>query len=134
MIGLALLLFTIVGATNHALMYTLDVYKPVAAEVVAAVIGFKGIVGFGLSFGTSGWIADQGYSGAFGEMALISGVFLALSIPVRTYLAFSIDFWTESPSQLNIWGARIRQASFQWRLTSWIKWDVDRDDVAATFH
>ncbi|KAL8276714.1 hypothetical protein RQP46_010893 [Phenoliferia psychrophenolica] len=118
-VGLALLLFTVVGVNSLALMYTLDVYKPIAPEVVAAVVGFKGIIGFGLSFGTTAWVDSQGYSAAcssaVGEMALITGVVLAMAIP------------------LNIWGARIRQASFQWRITSWIKWDVDRDDVAATF-
>lgn len=76
---------------NLSLVYCLDIYKPISAEVVAAIIGFKGIIGFGLSFGTNPWIAAEGYSKAFGEMALISGAVLALAIPVRRPFHFIAD-------------------------------------------
>lgn len=81
-------MFSIVSATNHVFMYCVDIYKPIASECVAAIVGLKGIAGFGLAFGTNNWIALEGYSKAFGEIALIAGFFIALAVP------------------LNIWGAR----------------------------
>ncbi|ORY90091.1 putative MFS transporter [Leucosporidium creatinivorum] len=115
-LGLALLSFTIVGATNQAFAYAIDCFKPIAGEVVVCILGYKAIIGFGLSFGTNSWVALEGYLGAFGQMAAISGFFLALSIPFAYF------------------GGAIRQASFQWRLTSWIQWDADRDDVQVVLH
>ncbi len=48
---------------------------------------------------------------AFGEMAAISGGFLLLTVP------------------LYLFGARIRTASFKWRIMNLIGWNADRDDV-----
>jgi hypothetical protein len=114
--GLALLSFTIVAATNHAMVYACDVYKPIAGEVVVSILGYKGIIGFGLSFGTNLWIGNQGYQGSFGEQAAISAFFMLLSIP------------------FTIWGGALRQASFRWKVTSWIQWDHDRDDLQVVIH
>ena len=70
--------------------------KPIAGEIVVAVVGLKGVIGFGLSFGTNLWVDSQGYQNgepplpsvhilqkliahsplAFGQMAGIAGVFL----------------------------------------------------------
>lgn len=77
--------------------------KPIAGEVVVAVVGFKGIIGFGLSFGTNLWVDAQGYQNgerhltstlifrnliaavtiAFGQMAAIAGLFLLGGLVVR---------------------------------------------------
>lgn len=35
--------------------------KPIAGEVVVAILGFKGIIGFALAFGTNLWVDTQGY-------------------------------------------------------------------------
>jgi hypothetical protein len=40
-IGLALLNFSIVQATNVALVYVIDAYRPVAGEVTLSVMAFK---------------------------------------------------------------------------------------------
>jgi hypothetical protein len=60
-VGLGLLSFSIVNATNAAMVYAVDVYKPVAGEVVTTILAFKAIWGFALSYGTNTWIATEGY-------------------------------------------------------------------------
>lgn len=42
--------------------------KPIAGEIVVAVVGLKGVIGFGLSFGTNLWVDSQGYQN--GELHL----------------------------------------------------------------
>ncbi|KZP09636.1 MFS transporter [Athelia psychrophila] len=110
-VAFALFTFSTVAATNIAMMYAIDVYKPIAGEVVVAVVGFKGIIGFGLSFGTNLWVDSQGYQNAFGQMAAIAGVFLLGGLIFM------------------FWGKKIRVASFEWRIVTWSKWHADRDDV-----
>jgi len=114
--GLALLSFTIVAATNHAMAYSVDCYKPIAGEAIVSILAYKGIIGFGLSFGTNLWIGNQGYQNSFGEMAAISAFFMLLSVPFA------------------IWGGALRQASFRWRVTRWIQWAHDRDDLQVVLH
>ena len=40
-VGLALLNFSVVQATNVALVYTIDAYRPIAGEVTLTIMGFK---------------------------------------------------------------------------------------------
>jgi hypothetical protein len=122
--------FAIVQATNVSLVYTIDAYRPVAGEVIVTQLGFKckhiletpgtGITlihlsslaafGFLLSFYTNPWIAQDGYSRAFGAMAGISGAILILWIPFYIY------------------GKRIREASLKWPvMKELIRWDLDRE-------
>ncbi|KAF7969548.1 hypothetical protein HWV62_26951 [Athelia sp. TMB] len=109
----ALFNLSTVAATNIAMMYAIEVYKPIAGEIVVAVVGLKGVIGFGLSFGTNLWVDSQGYQNAFGQMAAIAGVFLAA---VLIFMR---------------WGKSIRLASFQWRAVQWTKWHADRDYPSA---
>lgn len=67
-IGLGLLTFSIVQATNVTMVYTIDAYRPVAGEIVVTQLAFKSAFGFLLSFYTNPWIAESGYSRAFGAM------------------------------------------------------------------
>ena len=70
------------------------------------------LLGFLLSFYTNEWIAAVGYTAAFGEMALISGVILLLFIPFF------------------FWGKRIRHASWKWGVIQKLAhWDKDREVV-----
>lgn len=55
----------------------------VGSRLLTATFTDKLSVGFGLAFGTNNWIALEGYSKAFGEIALIAGFFIALAVPVR---------------------------------------------------
>lgn len=110
-IGLGLINFSIVTGGNVAIVYAIDCYKPVTNEVTTAILGYKSVVGFILSFYTNQWVEGQGYQHAFGEMAGISAFFLVMFVP------------------LYIWGKRIRQSSLGWRSTRLIRWDQDRDDL-----
>lgn len=65
--------------------------------------------GFLLSFYTNPWIDKVGYQNAFGTMAGIAAVVLLCWIP------------------LFVWGKRIRHASWKWRVTSYVRWDNDRE-------
>ncbi|KAM5349872.1 hypothetical protein ACJ41O_006377 [Fusarium nematophilum] len=104
-IGLALLNFSIVQATNITLVYAIDAYRPVAGEIVVTQHAFKSAFGFLLSFYTNPWIAQDGYARAFGAMAGISGA--------------TMMFWVV----LYFFGKRIRHATWHWgfirRLAHW---------------
>lgn len=108
-VGLALLNFSIVQATNVALVYVIDGYRPVAGEVTLTTMAFKSAFGFLLSFYTNPWIEISGYLDAFGAMAGISAFILILWIP------------------LYIWGKQIRHATWKWSITRYAHWDVDRE-------
>ncbi|KAI5465860.1 major facilitator superfamily domain-containing protein [Mariannaea sp. PMI_226] len=108
-IGLGLLNFSITQAASVSLVYVIDSYRPVAGEVSLAVMGFKSMFGFLLSFYTNPWINTSGYQKAYGAMAGISAAILILWIPFY------------------IWGKRIRNITWHWRLVSFVYWDDDRE-------
>ncbi|TVY12582.1 putative MFS-type transporter protein [Lachnellula arida] len=108
-VGLALLNFSVVQATNVALVYIIDGYRPIAGEVTLTTMGFKSAFGFLLSFYTNPWIAQAGYMHAYGEMAGISAGVLICWVP------------------LYIWGKRIRHATWEWRIMKFVHWDEDRE-------
>ena len=118
--------FAITQGTNVCLVYVIDGYRPVAGEVVLAVMGFKcksrgssrfmevantapAIFGFALSFYTNPWIGESGYRDAYGAMAGISATVIMLWVP------------------LYIWGKRIRHATLNWPVMSYIHWSEDRE-------
>ncbi|KAM0558077.1 hypothetical protein ACHAPJ_005244 [Fusarium lateritium] len=109
-IGLGLLNFSIVQATNISLVYTIDSYRPVAGELAVTQHAFKSAFGFLLSFYTNPWIDESGYSNAFGAMAGISGSVLLLWIPMY------------------IWGRRVRQSTWSWGfIERLVHWHKDRE-------
>ncbi|KPM42917.1 hypothetical protein AK830_g3653 [Neonectria ditissima] len=109
-IGLGLLNFSIVQATNISLVYTIDAYRPVAGEVTVSQFAFKSAFGFLLSFYTNPWIAKSGYVVAFGSMAGISGA----------VISFWIVFY--------FFGKRIRHATWEWGfIERLVHWHVDRE-------
>lgn len=108
-VGLALLNFSIVQGTNVALVYTIDSYRPIAGEVTLTTMAFKSAFGFLLSFYTNPWIEQSGYVNAYGAMAGISAAVLIFWVP------------------LYIWGKRIRHATWNWGVTSYVHWDEDRE-------
>ncbi|CAJ2501731.1 Uu.00g045840.m01.CDS01 [Anthostomella pinea] len=108
-IGLGLLNFSITQGTCVCLVYVIDAYRPVAGEVTLAVLGFKSLFGFLLSFYTNPWVEESGYSAAYGTMASIAAVVLLFWIP------------------LYIWGKRVRQATWNWPFLSYVHWTDDRE-------
>jgi MFS family permease len=110
-IGLGLINFSIVSGTNVAIVYAVDVYKPIANEALTAILAYKAAIGFLLSFYTNEWVARQGYQNAYGEMAAISAGLILFFLPLYYF------------------GKRIRVSSLNWRATQYIKWHADRDDA-----
>ncbi|KAJ5832620.1 Major facilitator superfamily domain general substrate transporter [Penicillium riverlandense] len=109
-LGLGLLNFAIVQATNVAMVYVIDCYRPAVGEVTVSILAFKAAFGFLLSFYTNPWIDLEGYTKAFGEMACISGVFMALVV----------IFY--------VWGKPIRHNTWKWRvMEKYGHWDADRE-------
>ncbi|KAH9999581.1 major facilitator superfamily domain-containing protein [Xylariaceae sp. FL0662B] len=108
-IGLGLLNFSITQGTNICLVYVIDSYRPVAGEVTLAVMGFKSLFGFLLSFYTNPWVEQVGYAKAYGTMAGIASCMLLLWIP------------------LYFWGKAIRHATWNWPFLSYIHWADDRE-------
>ncbi|KAF5658717.1 major facilitator superfamily transporter [Fusarium heterosporum] len=109
-VGLGLLNFSIVQATNISLVYTIDSYRPVAGELAVTQHAFKSAFGFLLSFYTNPWIDASGYTQSFGAMAGISGGVLLLWIPMY------------------VWGRRVRQATWTWGfIEDLVHWHRDRE-------
>ncbi|KAK0731675.1 major facilitator superfamily domain-containing protein [Lasiosphaeris hirsuta] len=108
-VGLGLINFSIVQGTNVCLVYVIDAYRPVAGEVTLAVMGFKSLFGFLLSFYTNTWVAQSGYQDAYGVMAAIAAAVILMWVP------------------LFVWGKRVRHATWSWPVISYIHWDDDRE-------
>jgi MFS family permease len=109
-IGLALINFSIVQATNVSLVYTIDSYRPVAGELVVTQMAFKSAFGFLLSFYTNTWVVESGYIRAYGAMAGISGALLLLFIPFYLF------------------GHTIRAKSWKWpQIRKFVHWNEDRE-------
>ncbi|KAM0327035.1 hypothetical protein ACHAQA_006158 [Verticillium albo-atrum] len=109
-LGLGLLSFSIVQATNVTLVYTVDSYRPVAGEVIVSQFAFKSAFGFLLSFYTNPWVHDLGYTASYGTMAGISGAVLILWVPFY------------------IFGSRLKRWSWNWSLVaSLAHWSEDRE-------
>ncbi|KAL4808152.1 major facilitator superfamily domain-containing protein [Aspergillus unguis] len=109
-LGLGLLNFAIVQATNIAMVYCIDCYRPAMGEVTVAILAFKAAFGFLLSFYTNPWINKYGYAPAFGEMAAISGAIILFVIP------------------FSLWGKQIRQKTWNWPvMRKYAHWSADRE-------
>ncbi|KAE8138805.1 major facilitator superfamily domain-containing protein [Aspergillus pseudotamarii] len=109
-IALGLLNFAIVQATNVAMVYVIDSYRPSVGEITVSILAFKAAFGFLLSFYTNPWINLEGYSKAFGEMACIAGVIILIAVPFY------------------YWGRAVRHRTWKWRIMEqYGRWGADRD-------
>ncbi|ELQ42331.1 hypothetical protein OOU_Y34scaffold00215g15 [Pyricularia oryzae Y34] len=95
-VGIEQRLHWICPTVGLGLFYVIDAYRPVAGEITLAVMGFKSIFGFLLSFYTNPWVDDAGFMDAYGSMAGIAAVVILGWIP------------------LYVWGSRIRKATLSW--------------------
>ena len=100
-LGISLVNFNVCAATNIALVYAIDCYKPIADEVVTATLAWKAVIGFVLGFYTNTWVVNQGYIPAYGQMAAIEGGLLLLSVPMYFY------------------GRQLRISSAKWPFMQW---------------
>lgn len=102
--------FSTVQATNICLVYVIDAYRPVAGEITLAVMGFKSLFGFLLSFYTNNWVAQAGYQTSYGIMAAIAAVIMLMAAP------------------LFFWGERVRRTTWRWPVVAYIsQWSDDRE-------
>ncbi|PYI16909.1 MFS transporter [Aspergillus violaceofuscus CBS 115571] len=109
-LGLGLLNFAIVQATNATMVYVIDSYRPAVGEVTVSILAFKAAFGFLLSFYTNPWIDQSGYALAFGEMAIIAGVVVVFFVPFY------------------FWGRPLRHRTWQWRvMQKYAHWSEDRE-------
>ncbi|KAB5581287.1 major facilitator superfamily domain-containing protein [Coniochaeta sp. 2T2.1] len=108
-LGMFLFSFGSSAAIGISVVYTIDCYRPIAGEIVVSQVAFKSFITFLMSFYANPWVAKDGYAGSFVAMAAFSFVVLAMWIP------------------LYIWGKRIREATFKWRVMRSAHWDEDRE-------
>ncbi|OOQ90431.1 MFS transporter [Penicillium brasilianum] len=108
-LGIFLFSFGSSAAIGITVVYTIDCYRPIAGEVVVSQVVFKSFITFLMSFYANPWVNRDGYAGAFGAMAGLSFVVLALWIP------------------LYIWGKQIRHATLKGRAMRYVHWDLDRE-------
>ncbi|EXK27068.1 hypothetical protein FOMG_16331 [Fusarium oxysporum f. sp. melonis 26406] len=109
-VGIGLLTFSVVQATNISLVYTIDAYRPIAGEIAVTQYAYKSAFGFLLSFYTNPWINKSGYKAAFGAMAGIIGGIILLGAPIFIY------------------GKRIRNTTWRWKvIRSLAHWEEDRE-------
>ncbi|KAG5806262.1 hypothetical protein H9Q74_009001 [Fusarium xylarioides] len=109
-VGIGLLTFSVVQATNISLVYTIDAYRPIAGEIAVTQYAYKSAFGFLLSFYTNPWINKSGYKSAFGAMAGIVGGIILLGAPIFIY------------------GKRIRNTTWRWKvIRSLAHWEEDRE-------
>ncbi|KAJ5109546.1 hypothetical protein N7456_006221 [Penicillium angulare] len=83
--------FCFVGANIVAITYLLDSYPARAGPLLVIICAFRGFISFGTSYGTSQFVARDGYDGAFGTFGALTCVFGLLGVPIY------------------IWGKKIRQ-------------------------
>ncbi|CAI6093581.1 unnamed protein product [Clonostachys chloroleuca] len=90
--------FTFIGANIVAITYLLDSYPQRASPLLIIICAFRGIISFGVSYGITPFIESQGYEGAFGIFAALTGIFGLLGVPVY------------------FWGKKIRHVTGQYAI------------------
>jgi len=78
---LAAYYFCFVGCNIVAITYLLDSYPTRAGELLVIICAFRGIISFGVSYGTAEFIANCGYDGAFGAFGGLTAVLGLMAIP-----------------------------------------------------
>ncbi|KAJ0158942.1 hypothetical protein CTA2_10590 [Colletotrichum tanaceti] len=68
--------------TNICLVHAIGAYRTVAGEITLAVMCFKSILGFLLSFYTITWVEEAGYENPFGALAGIASAVLVIWVPL----------------------------------------------------
>ncbi|KAI1874669.1 hypothetical protein JX265_004877 [Neoarthrinium moseri] len=77
--------FAFVGANIVAITYLLDSYPARAGPLLIIICAFRGIISFGVSYGISPFIEQNGYDGAFNAFGGLTGGLGALGIFVYIF-------------------------------------------------
>ncbi|KAJ5088269.1 hypothetical protein N7456_011885 [Penicillium angulare] len=74
--------FAFIGIVLVGYTYSLDSYPERAAPILVLICAIRGLISFGISYGVTKFVAEQGYQGAFNICAIIAGVVAAFGLPV----------------------------------------------------
>ncbi|KAJ5144880.1 hypothetical protein N7448_002272 [Penicillium atrosanguineum] len=74
--------FCFVGANIVAITYLLDSYPARAGPLLVIICAFRGFISFGTSYGTTAFVDNNGYDGAFGTFGALTAVLGLLGVPV----------------------------------------------------
>jgi len=74
--------FCFVGANIVAITYLLDSYPARTGPLLVIICAFRGFISFGTSYGTSAFVGNNGYDGAFGIFGGLTGILGLLGVPI----------------------------------------------------
>ncbi|KAJ5404192.1 hypothetical protein N7509_004063 [Penicillium cosmopolitanum] len=74
--------FAFIGVILVGYTYSLDSYPERAAPILVLICAIRGLISFGISFGVTKFVTEQGYQGAFNICASITGAVAVLGLPV----------------------------------------------------
>jgi hypothetical protein len=74
--------FAFIGVVLVGYTYSLDSYPERAAPILVLICAIRGLISFGISFGVTKFVTEQGYQGAFNICASITGAVAVLGLPV----------------------------------------------------
>ncbi|EDU44724.1 major facilitator superfamily transporter [Pyrenophora tritici-repentis] len=74
--------FGFVGIVVSSFVYCMDAYPQRIDAALVLICSLRGFIGFGISFGSIGFVNSAGYDGAFNICAGIVGALMCLGIPV----------------------------------------------------
>ncbi|KAH7018028.1 major facilitator superfamily domain-containing protein [Microdochium trichocladiopsis] len=80
--ALAAYYFCFVGANIVAITYLLDSYPARAGPLLIIICAFRGIISFGVSFGITPFIENNGYDGAFNTFGGLTAALGLMAIPM----------------------------------------------------
>ncbi|KAJ5763057.1 hypothetical protein N7533_001738 [Penicillium manginii] len=74
--------FAFIGIVLVGYTYSLDSYPERAAPILVLICAIRGLISFGISFGITKFVTEQGYQGALNICAIITGAVAVLGVPV----------------------------------------------------
>lgn len=72
--------FAFIGIVLIGYTYSLDSYGERAAPILVLICAIRGLISFGISFGVTKFVTEQGYQGAFNICTIIAGVISAFGL------------------------------------------------------